>query len=67
MKSIERVMTSTIKTEKEKIRKVESDLCVMIASIAYTNLKLFVCVYVSCIMCFLLNGSFLKKNISGYS
>lgn len=55
-------MTSTLKTEKEKIRKVESDLYVMIVSIAY-NLKIFVCVYVSCIMCFLLNGRFFKKLI----
>lgn len=62
MKSFERVMTSTLKTEKEKIRKVESDLYVMIVSIAY-NLKIFVCVYVSCIMCFLLNGRFFKKLI----
>ena len=63
MKSIERVMTSTLKTEKEKIRKVESDLYVIIVSIAYNNLKIFVCVYVSCIMCFLLNGRFFKKLI----
>ena len=47
MKSVERVMTSTLKTEKEKIRKVESDLYVIIVSIAYNNLKIFVCV---CIM-----------------